>query len=167
MSAPSDRPLGQEQPAHLSPKAAAQLMNVSRRTIMRAIEERELTAIRDNRGNWRIARPDLERWAEVRPAPSERPVSNPDASPTSAHLEVAGLRALIARLEAELVEARAATTAQAEATAIAEAATVEARQRIAELEGQTREAAAWRDALIARLPDPSTPPRRRWWLWRS
>lgn len=134
---------------------------------MRAIEERELPAIRDNRGNWRIAHPDLERWAEVRPAPSERPVNNRDAAPTPAHLEIAALRALIARLEAELIAARAATTAQAEATAIAEAATVEARQRIAELEGQTREAAAWRDALIARLPSPTPTPRRRWWLWRS
>lgn len=132
---------------------------------MRAIEQRELPAIRDNRGNWRIAHPDLERWAAVRPAPSERPVNNRDATPSPAHLEIAGLRALIARLEAELAEAHAATKAQAEATAIAEAATAAARQRIAELEGQTREAAAWRDALVARLPDPSTPPRRRWWPW--
>ena len=46
-----------------------------------------------------------------------------------------------------------------------EAQSARFRQRIAELEGQTREAAAWRDALVARLPDPSTPPRRRWWPW--
>ena len=167
MSAPSERPGGQTSAAHFSPKAAAQWARVSRRTIMRAIDDNELPAIRDNRGNWRIARPDLERWAEERPAPSVRPVSSQDAVPTAAHLEVAGLQALIARLEAELAEARAATKAQAEATAIAEAATIEARQRIAELEGQAKEAAAWRDALLDRLPSPPPTPRRRWWLWRS
>lgn len=39
------------------------MVGVSRRTIMRAIERRELLAQRDNRNHWRIDPSDLNAWA--------------------------------------------------------------------------------------------------------
>jgi excisionase family DNA binding protein len=47
---------------HISPEQAAQAAGVSRWTVMRAIKSLRLKAIRDNRGNWRIARADFEAW---------------------------------------------------------------------------------------------------------
>ena len=58
---PSERPAGMP----ISPAHAAQSKNVSRRTIMRAIEALELKAIRDNRNRWKIDPHDLDRWAKA------------------------------------------------------------------------------------------------------
>ena len=55
------------------------MVGVSRRTIMRAIERRELLAHRDNRNHWRIDPSDLNVWA----VPSEHAhpdVPTPEAS---------------------------------------------------------------------------------------
>lgn len=64
---PSERPVG----TSISPAHAAQSKNVSRRTIMRAIEARELKAVRDNRNRWKIDPKDLDLWADAQLAPSE------------------------------------------------------------------------------------------------
>ena len=63
---PSERPVGMP----MSPAHAAQSKNVSRRTIMRAIESLDLRAIRDNRNHWKIDPQDLDRWADAQCAPS-------------------------------------------------------------------------------------------------
>jgi len=63
---PSERPVGMP----MSPAHAAQSKNVSRRTIMRAIEALDLKAIRDNRNHWKIDPQDLDRWADAQCAPS-------------------------------------------------------------------------------------------------
>jgi len=64
---PSERPVS----TPISPAHAAQLKNVSRRKIMRAIDRHELKAVRDNRNHWKIDPQDLNRWADVQSAPSE------------------------------------------------------------------------------------------------
>ena len=64
---PSERPVG----TPMSPARAAQLKNVSRRKIMRAIDRYELKAVRDNRNHWKIDLQDLDRWADAQCAPSE------------------------------------------------------------------------------------------------
>ena len=64
---PSERPVGMP----MSPAHAAHSKNVSRRTIMRAIESHELKAVRDNRNHWKIDPQDLDRWADVQGMPSE------------------------------------------------------------------------------------------------
>jgi len=46
----------------MTPADAAQVVGVSRWSIMRAIKSQELQARRDNRNHWQIARSDLERW---------------------------------------------------------------------------------------------------------
>lgn len=47
---------------HMSPAQAAQVANVSRWTIMRAIKSQELQATRDNRNQWRITSDALKMW---------------------------------------------------------------------------------------------------------
>lgn len=64
---PSERPVS----VSVSPAHAAQTKNVSRRTIMRAIENLELKAVRDNRNHWKIDPQDLDRWADDQRASNE------------------------------------------------------------------------------------------------
>ena len=52
-----------EQRPHLSPEQAAQLAEVSRWTILRAIKSQRLQARRDNRNRWQISPHDLEAWS--------------------------------------------------------------------------------------------------------
>lgn len=47
---------------------------------MRALSTGELRAIRDNKGAWRIAEPDLMLWSGQRPVPDQTP-----PSPTPSH----------------------------------------------------------------------------------
>jgi excisionase family DNA binding protein len=88
---PSERPVG----TPMSPAHAAQSKNVSRRTIMRAIETHELKARRDNRNHWKITPEDLDRWADAQSAPTGEvhPVPTPQDSVETL--------ARVARLEAE------------------------------------------------------------------
>ena len=88
---PSERPVG----APMSPAQAAQAANVSRRTIMRAIERHELKASRDNRNRWKISRADFDKWADAHCAPNEHAQSDAHTLPTS------DLAILLARAEAE------------------------------------------------------------------
>ncbi|WP_184568379.1 helix-turn-helix domain-containing protein [Sulfitobacter undariae] len=64
---PSERPVNMP----MSPAHAAQSKNVSRRTIMRAIETLDLRASRDNRNHWKIDPQDLDKWADAQCALSE------------------------------------------------------------------------------------------------
>lgn len=81
--------------APMSPAQAAQLKNVSRRTIMRAIESRELQAFRDNRNHWKIDPQVLDKWAAAHWAPSEH------AHPETPTLPTPDLAILLTRVEAE------------------------------------------------------------------
>ena len=47
---------------HMSPAQAAQVANVSRWTIMRAIKSHDLQAVLDNRNQWRITPEALDIW---------------------------------------------------------------------------------------------------------
>ena len=53
---------GSHTSSHMSPAQAAQVAEVSRWTILRAIKSHELQASRDNRNHWRITRDDLDIW---------------------------------------------------------------------------------------------------------
>lgn len=68
--------------APMSPAQAAQLKNVSRRTIMRAIESHDLQAFRDNRNHWKIDPQMLDKWADVHCSPSEHAHNNALILPT-------------------------------------------------------------------------------------
>lgn len=76
---PSERPVS----TPISPAHAAQLKNVSRRKIMRAIDRHELKAFRDNRNYWKIDLQELDRWADAQCAPSEHAHPILPALPTS------------------------------------------------------------------------------------
>ena len=52
--------------SHLSPASAAKLAQCGRTTIMRAIKDGTLRAVRDNEGRWRIDRDVLEDWSSMR-----------------------------------------------------------------------------------------------------
>lgn len=77
---PSEQSLGKL----MSPAQAAQQANVSRRTVMRAIESHELKAHRDNRNRWKIAPKDLDMWAGAQLSPSDQ---GPQKAHTNAHSE--------------------------------------------------------------------------------
>lgn len=68
--------------APMSPAQAAQLLKVSRRTIMRAIESHKLLAFRDNRNHWKIDPEELDRWASAQWAPSGHVHSEMPTLPT-------------------------------------------------------------------------------------
>lgn len=79
----------------ISPAQAAQLKNVSRRTIMRAIKSQELLAFRDNKNHWKIDPQSLDKWADVQWALTERFHSEAYTVPTP------DLAISLARVEAE------------------------------------------------------------------
>jgi excisionase family DNA binding protein len=76
---PNERPVGMP----MSPAHAAQSKNVSRRTIMRAVEALDLKAVRDNRNHWKINPQDLDRWAGAQCAPSGHAHPTLPTMPTS------------------------------------------------------------------------------------
>lgn len=96
---PSERPVG----APISPAHAAQSKNVSRRTIMRAIETLDLKAVRDNRNRWKIDIKDLDRWADAQWAP--RGHAHP-ILPILPTLPISDLEAKLAVAEAQRDAAR-------------------------------------------------------------
>jgi len=65
---------------HMSPAQAAQVADVSRWTIMRAINSHELKASRDNKNHWRILEEDLNEWCahSVRSAHPAHPGESPE-----------------------------------------------------------------------------------------
>ena len=88
---PSERPVSML----ISPAHAAKSKNVSRRTIMRAIENYEIKATRDNRNHWKIDPQDLDRWADAQSKLSER------AQPVLPTLPTLDLEAKLAVAEAQ------------------------------------------------------------------
>lgn len=52
---------------NLSPNAAAKMTGISRSAIMRALANKSLFAIRDNKNRWQIDPDDLEKWVASRP----------------------------------------------------------------------------------------------------
>ncbi|MGB0903196.1 helix-turn-helix domain-containing protein [Halocynthiibacter sp.] len=65
---------------HMSPAQAAQVADVSRWAIMRAINNHKLKANRDNRNHWRISQDDLDEWCAhtVRIAHPAHPEESPE-----------------------------------------------------------------------------------------
>ena len=142
---PSDRPANMPTSKPMSPAQAAQYAEVSRRTIMRAIEALELQARRDNRNHWKIDPQDLDKWACAHCAPSEHVHADAPILPTAAPSQDA-LDLAVARTENEQL-----------------------RERLADVE---RDRDAWRaqaERLSKTLSSPEDPPQRprRWrWPWQ-
>jgi len=128
----------------MSPSEVAQHAKTSRRTIMRAIEAKELKAFRDNRNHWKITPQAFEEWASAQCAPSGH-------LPTHAHPHQPEEPAQnVAALEAERAARRVAE--------------IEA----AELRGKLVSTEAERDRLheiVLRLTGENSRP-RSWWPWR-
>lgn len=89
--------------APMSPAQAAQLLKMSRRTIMRAIESHALLAFRDNRNHWKIDPEELGRWASAQCAPSGH--VHPEAPTLPTHQDSPET---LAKLAAETARADAA-----------------------------------------------------------
>lgn len=98
----------------ISPAEAAHIAKVSRRTIMRAIENNEIKAFRDNRNRWKIAVSDINKWAGAHWAPSGRAHPETPTLPTSETADFSAVKAEIntlrERLEAALNRAIEAET---------------------------------------------------------
>jgi excisionase family DNA binding protein len=128
----------------MSPSQVAQQIGTSRRTVMRAIEAKELKAFRDNRNHWKITTQALEEWANAQCAPSGH-------LPTHAHTEQPPESARdTAELEAERAARRVAE--------------IEA----AELRGKLSATEAERDRLHRIVQDLTgkSAGRPSWWPWR-
>ena|GEM_PF-1559652 len=128
----------------MSPSQVAQQIGASRRTVMRAIEAKDLKAFRDNRNHWKITPKAFEEWANAQCAPSgQMPIlAHIDQLPESAQNA--------AELEAERVARRMAE--------------IEA----AELRGKLSATEAERDRLhriVQDLTNKNAVP-RSWWPWR-
>lgn len=76
---------------------------------MRALKDRSLPAIRDNRNRWRIDQDELDRWSTAR-AVTGRPLTVDMTADTSGHVansaEIAALRAENGQLRERLDELR-------------------------------------------------------------
>lgn len=79
----------------ISPAQAAHIAKVSRRTIMRAIENQELKAFRDNRNRWKINPPDLDKWAGAQWVPSGHAHQETPTLPTSEAIDIERLKGQI------------------------------------------------------------------------
>lgn len=90
----------------MSPAQAAQVADVSRWTIMRAIKSGDLQAFRDNKNLWRIKTDDLNSWLSAHPAQYAHTVQKEgDAQPvhTPAHPDLITQNTLeLVRVKAEL-----------------------------------------------------------------
>lgn len=89
----------------ISPAHAAQLLKISRRTIMRAIETHEIKAFRDNKNHWKIAEEELDRWAKSKEAPTDHAHQDAPTMPTqdaSLSSELAAVKTKLAVAEAKL-----------------------------------------------------------------
>lgn len=126
----------------LTPQKAAARAGVSRGTIMKAINDGDLTAFRDNRNRWQIDARDLSAWSAPRSDIITVSAASPD-SPKEVAPNVSAIR--LAVLEAELKGKD---------------------QRISDLE---RDRDSWKEQAqaLARRGDRDeqvgTEVRRRWW----
>ena len=128
----------------MSPSQVAQQIGGSRRTVMRAIEAKELKAFRDNRNHWKITPQALEEWANTQCAPSGR-------LPTAAHTD----QQLQSTENAAELEAEKAARRMAEIEA-------------AELRGKLSATESERDRLHRIVQDLTgkSAARTSWWPWR-
>ncbi len=83
----------------LTPQQAADRVNVSRGTIMNAIKDKSLIALRDNRNRWQISYDNLSDWVAGRTDNDSDKLGKID-SEKSLHIDEKVLR--IAMLEAEV-----------------------------------------------------------------
>lgn len=90
----------------ITPNEAAKRTGRSRRTIMRAIEAREIEAHRDNRNQWRISGDALAQWAlNEQPMPTVYPA--PIASEAVLQERIRALETLLAEMRATADDLRA------------------------------------------------------------
>lgn len=139
----------------MSPTQVAQATNTSRRTVMRAIEAKDLQAFRDNRNHWKIAPQAVEQWALAQCMPSGQIPPMPPSEPSFAH-PLPTSNEGVGVLEAERQARRLAE--------------VEA----AELRGKLVATEAERDRLHSIIQHLTLPratveerPHRRWWPWKK
>ncbi|KAA8420759.1 helix-turn-helix domain-containing protein [Acetobacter pomorum] len=89
--------------AHLSPAQAAQIADVSRWTIMRAIKSADLQAFRDNKNQWRIKTDDLNAWLSAQCAHTVHEDGDAHHMHTNAHPDPIAQDTLeLVRVKAEL-----------------------------------------------------------------
>ena len=79
----------------ISPAQAAEIIGVSRRTIMRAIETHDLQAFRDNKNHWKIEMKALNQWKSTEHARSGHAHSEASA------ISLQGMAIALGRAEAE------------------------------------------------------------------
>lgn len=72
----------------MSPAHAAQVAKVSRRTIMRAVESREIQATRNNKNQWQITEEALKIWMGAQWAPITNAHQESPTTPTSENVEL-------------------------------------------------------------------------------
>jgi len=128
-------------PAHLSPAQAAQVADISRWTIMRAIKSGNLQAFRDNKNQWQIKSDDLNVWLAAHPAQCAHTVhEKSDAH----HTHMPAHPAPITKETLELVRVKAELEVERTLRATIEA-----------------DRDHWRK-LAQKLAEPRP---RKWWFW--
>lgn len=89
----------------LSPQQAAEKADVSRRTIMVAIESQQLKAVRNNKNHWKIRPEDLDEWIQERGSfrkPTISDSSTETNSDSSTSQEMMELKIKIAEMNVRL-----------------------------------------------------------------
>lgn len=135
----------------LTPQQAAERSRVSRATIVRALQSKELQGTRGNSGRWSIDPQELDRWSQRRAPTVHGQAMNSDHA------------AQIARLSDQLDSARQQLAAQADRLARLDA---EAAAQAARLADTAADRDAWRaqaQQLSSRsapqpAPEPPDPP---------
>lgn len=80
----------------LTPNEVSIRTGRSRRTVMRAIEAKELNARRDNRNRWQIDEVDLAQWAPIEPV---KQIAQPEINAVEVLQErIRGLEELVSEL---------------------------------------------------------------------
>jgi excisionase family DNA binding protein len=94
----------------LTPAKAAEIAGVSRTTIMKALKNHDLKAVRDNRNRWQIDSEELTRWCDASTVSVTDATVSRDSSPASEiavlRSELAGRDRIIEILERELAHAK-------------------------------------------------------------
>ena len=88
----------------LSPADAAKRAGCGRTSIMRALENKSLNGVRDNRNRWKIAVRDIDEWSKERPVNDRTGPDTDHAPDTIARLVAAETR--VELLTAQLQDVR-------------------------------------------------------------
>lgn len=148
-------PIGLPTQTPMSPTQVAQATNTSRRTVMRAIEAKDLQAFRDNRNHWKITRQAVEEWALAQCAPSGQVLPMPFSEPLSAH------PLPTSKEGSEVLEA------ERQARRLAEVEAAELRGRLAATEAERDKLYSIIQHLTSSRTTAEERPRRRWWPWKK